>query len=98
MDDKFSNEHKHKDKTASSLLYAAITVGLIIPLILLIPLFIILGVGGNPAIFLLFIIAFACVGLSHHCFQFFYCVNSGIGAVKDFHLRIIFGGVDYIVV
>lgn len=63
MDDKFSNEHKHKDKTASSLLYAAITVGLIIPLILLIPLFIILGVGGNPAIFLLFIIAFACVGL-----------------------------------
>ena len=63
MDDKFSNEHKHKDKTASSLLYAAITVGLIIPRILLIPLFIILGVGGNPAIFLLFIIAFACVGL-----------------------------------
>ena len=45
-------------------------------------------------------LVFGCVGLSHHCFQFFHCVNvkSGIGAVKDFHLRIIFGGVDYIVV
>ena len=45
-------------------------------------------------------LGFGCVGHSHHCFQIFHCVNvkSGIGAVKDFHLRIIFGGVDYIVV
>ena len=45
-------------------------------------------------------LGFGFVGHSHHCFQFFYCANvkSGIGAVKDFHLRIIFGGVDYIVV